>query len=106
MAAAGGISAGTFTGGDPAALLAPPGYVKSYDEGRPRHWASSPAGAECRALRATRSPPGTLVASSVVERHQQPRQSCGLAFLPAFAHDEHHSPRMTSLLREELRLAG
>jgi hypothetical protein len=37
MAAAGGVSAGAFTGGEPAAHLAPPGYVKSYDEGRPRH---------------------------------------------------------------------
>jgi hypothetical protein len=36
MAAAGGVSESAFTGGDPAAHLAPPGYVKSYDEGRPR----------------------------------------------------------------------
>jgi len=36
MAAAGGVSAGAFSGGDPAAHLAPPGYVKSYDHGKPR----------------------------------------------------------------------
>ena len=49
---------------------------------------------------------GRASARGVVERQEQPRQRGGLPFVPSIAHDDPHSPRKSSLLREELRLAG
>ena len=50
--------------------------------------------------------PGTRLPRGIVQRQQQPRELRGLSFVSAFAHDDHCSPRKSSLLREELRLSG